>query len=79
MFLYTNNELSKREINNTIPFKIVSKIIKTHRNINKGNEKPVDWKLKEINKRNGNASKIFHACGLEKLILLNVHTTQRKS
>ena len=32
VFLYTNNELSKREINNTIPFKIVSKIIKTRRN-----------------------------------------------
>ena len=29
VFLYTNNELSEREINNTIPFKIASKIIKT--------------------------------------------------
>jgi len=32
VFLYTNNELSEREINNTIPFKIASKIIKTRRN-----------------------------------------------
>ena len=32
VFLYTNNELSEREINNTIPFKIASKVIKTHRN-----------------------------------------------
>ena len=32
VFLYTNNELSERKINNKIPFKIASKIIKTHRN-----------------------------------------------
>ena len=32
VFLYTNNELTEREINNTIPFEIASKIIKTHRN-----------------------------------------------
>ena len=32
VFLYINNELTEREINNTIPFKIASKIIKTHRN-----------------------------------------------
>ena len=32
VFLYTNNELSEREINNTIPFKIASKIIKTQCN-----------------------------------------------
>ena len=41
-FLYTNNELSEREIKKTIPFKIASKRIKYVGNkFNHGSERPV--------------------------------------
>ena len=38
-FLYTNNELSEREIKKTIPFKIASKRIPRNK-LNQGGERP---------------------------------------
>ena len=38
-FLYTNNELSKREIKVAIPFTIASKIINSRNKFNQGSER----------------------------------------
>ena len=73
LFLYTNNKLSEWEIKKIIPFTIASKIIK-YLGINLTKEvkylsvKTVrQWKKLKKAQINGN---IFHAHGLEELILL---------
>ena len=73
VFLYTNNELSEREIKKTIPFTITSKRIKylgggilDMKDLYVKKYKTLMKKLKktQINEN------IFHAQGLEELILL---------
>ena len=73
MFLYSNNELSEREIKKTIPYTIASKRIKYLRtNLV---EEMKDFTLKTIRhwwkklKMQINGT-IFHTDGLEELILL---------
>ena len=72
-FLYNNNEILEKEYKNTIPFKIAPPKIKylgIHltkevRDLYTENFKTL---IKEI-KEDGKNGKIFHAPGLEKLIL----------
>ena len=73
-FIYTNNELSEREIKETISFTIVSKRIK-YLGINLSKEvkylylEDCETLMKEI-EDNTNRWKIYHVHGLEELILL---------
>ena len=64
IFLYTNNERSKREIRETIPFTTASKRIKYL-----GINLPENYKMlmKEI--KDDTDGKIYHAPGLEESIL----------
>ena len=73
MFLYTNNQLSKRQIKKAIPLTIASKRIK-YLGINLTKEmknlyhKNYKTLMKEI--EDNTNGKIYHAHGLEELILL---------
>ena len=48
-FLYTNDEISEREIKKTIPFTTASKILNK---FNQGGERPVCWKVQDVNETN---------------------------
>ena len=52
-FLYSNNELTERELKNTVSFTITTKKNKISWNkFNEGNERPIQWKLQDFPERN---------------------------
>lgn len=53
MFLYTNNEVPEKEINQTITFIIATKIKICRNNLNQGGETYLQEKQQNIDERNG--------------------------
>ena len=76
-FLFTNDKGSEREIKETIPFSIASKIVKITylRTLKTCTLKTVRhwWKKSKITQRDG---KIYQVLALEESVLSNEYTTQ---